>query len=35
MNCYKCKKVFKEDEHSWYNEKTEEHTCDKCAEEEK
>ena len=35
MNCYKCKKIFKEDEHSWYNEETKKHICDKCVEEEK
>ena len=34
MNCYKCKKTFKEDESSWYNEETGEHICDKCVEEE-
>jgi len=33
MNCCICKKLFKEDEPSWYNEQTEEHTCDKCVEE--
>lgn len=31
--CKECRKVFREDEPSWYDEQTEEHTCDKCAEE--
>ena len=35
MNCHICRKIFKEDEPSWYNQQTEEHTCDKCAEGEK
>ena len=33
MNCHICKKLFKEDEHSWYDEETEKHACDKCVEE--
>tara|TARA_B100000902_G_scaffold308216_1_gene297342 strand:- start:479 stop:604 length:126 start_codon:yes stop_codon:yes gene_type:complete len=34
MICYICDKIFKEDEPSWYNEETENHTCDKCEEKE-
>ena len=33
MSCHRCKKIFKEDEHSWYDEETKKHTCDKCAKE--
>ncbi len=32
MNCHKCKKTFKENEPSWYDEQTQKHTCDKCEE---
>ena len=28
MECNKCKKIFKENEPSWYDEQTQKHTCD-------
>ena len=31
-NCYICEHIFKEDEPSWYDEETKNHTCDKCEE---
>lgn len=32
MHCKDCKKIFKEDEPSWYDELTQKHTCDECEE---